>query len=500
MKRNALISALPPTIILGVAFGMTWMFFVVFVYSFVSNMSGEILSHTSHNYMVYNDGSVEIYDASYSWASLQTEESKPYEIFEGPFRDEAEPDSQKIRSPYAWGSGWTPPDTETGRNSWSSRIICFSDSPNSASWYFIHDGEAYGKSYFVGYDTKTNHRLGYIGRNGFQENKPSNETCFSSDRRISFATCSLTPAENVVNHFQVGAFSQPQPVAQKVPAEPIYLASGDDIYRIDVTDGSVKKFTTVEGLVSISIARYWGKGAFGQPTILLNEYGLAARTQDRLQCIDVKSGEKTIDIAIPEDFQKESCSVYNQQDGTCILASGDNSREGYTFFWLDADGQVVQNEHVDFPRHEEDMDMEIEMVRTSCAAFPVPAVIIPLMIFVFPQEYMNQSQSKSWQESFGMMLTILWPLLLGMIVLSGGLSWRCVKHQRKYHQKYVWSWAVFVFLFGLPAYMGYRLHRRWPVLDPCPTCGANVPRDREKCSACDAAFPEPELKGTEVFA
>jgi hypothetical protein len=61
-------------------------------------------------------------------------------------------------------------------------------------------------------------------------------------------------------------------------------------------------------------------------------------------------------------------------------------------------------------------------------------------------------------------------------------------------------WPLFVLAFGLPGWVGYRFGRRWPVLESCPKCGVDVPRDREDCTDCEVAFPGPALKGTEVFA
>jgi hypothetical protein len=57
-----------------------------------------------------------------------------------------------------------------------------------------------------------------------------------------------------------------------------------------------------------------------------------------------------------------------------------------------------------------------------------------------------------------------------------------------------------VLLFGVLAFVGFLLHRRWPVREPCPACHARSARDREACSECGAAFPAPGLKGIEIFA
>ena len=62
------------------------------------------------------------------------------------------------------------------------------------------------------------------------------------------------------------------------------------------------------------------------------------------------------------------------------------------------------------------------------------------------------------------------------------------------------AWAVFVLLFGLPAYVGFLLYRRWPIREPCPICQTQVPRDRVACAECGTRFPDPALKGIEIFA
>ena len=54
--------------------------------------------------------------------------------------------------------------------------------------------------------------------------------------------------------------------------------------------------------------------------------------------------------------------------------------------------------------------------------------------------------------------------------------------------------------FRLPAYVGFRLYRRWPIRQPCPNCHAQAPRDRVACAECGTRFPDPSLKGIEIFA
>jgi hypothetical protein len=87
-------------------------------------------------------------------------------------------------------------------------------------------------------------------------------------------------------------------------------------------------------------------------------------------------------------------------------------------------------------------------------------------------------------------------------LLAAGLAWLCYRRQVRYRatRSERVLWPLFVLAFGLPGWVGYRFGRRWPVLESCPKCGVDVPRDREDCTDCEVAFPGPALKGTEVFA
>jgi hypothetical protein len=61
-------------------------------------------------------------------------------------------------------------------------------------------------------------------------------------------------------------------------------------------------------------------------------------------------------------------------------------------------------------------------------------------------------------------------------------------------------WPLFVLLFGLPGWIGYRFGRSWPELEACPACKTVVPQDREACASCANEFTRPAFKGTEVVA
>jgi hypothetical protein len=105
-------------------------------------------------------------------------------------------------------------------------------------------------------------------------------------------------------------------------------------------------------------------------------------------------------------------------------------------------------------------------------------------------------------EGLGRRLTDNATALLVVYAVAAGLALLCYRRLARYGagraERVVWP--AFVFLLGLPGWVGFRFARPWPVREPCPACGAAAPRDRTACAACGAEFPPPSLKGTEVFA
>jgi hypothetical protein len=66
-------------------------------------------------------------------------------------------------------------------------------------------------------------------------------------------------------------------------------------------------------------------------------------------------------------------------------------------------------------------------------------------------------------------------------------------------RKTAWYWAVFVFLFGLPGLLAYRLVAGWPARVRCPSCSHRRPIETEACPACRKPWPAPKPSGTEIF-
>jgi hypothetical protein len=133
---------------------------------------------------------------------------------------------------------------------------------------------------------------------------------------------------------------------------------------------------------------------------------------------------------------------------------------------------------------------------------PAPLPLDLAAGIVYPLARMLSGQAASYGEALRQTISHLWPSLLLAHLLAAVLAWLCYRRQVLYaaDSRSRVVWPVLVFLFGLPGWIGYRYHRAWPQLDPCPDCGALVPQDREQCARCSAEFPLPLLLGTEIVA
>jgi len=60
-------------------------------------------------------------------------------------------------------------------------------------------------------------------------------------------------------------------------------------------------------------------------------------------------------------------------------------------------------------------------------------------------------------------------------------------------------WTAFVFIFGLPGFITFRLAADWPARVRCPICSTKRSLDAEECPGCHAAWAPPERNGTEIF-
>lgn len=366
-------------------------------------------------------------------------------------------------------------------------------------WYFVHDGKREGKGYFAGFDSKTKQSIGYLGREGFRRDVPPQDTWFPMDGRLvgEYVCSGISPAsqkgqEPNRNSMYFGILYS---------AWKTLMISGDELLQIDWQTGKTISLFKKPGMISLTFI-----GDNREPYKKENESEYlpqlaAVRTVDEIVTFD-PTGKFVHTFAIPESLRDKSFSFFDIGPGHGLI----NVQKKYfdvgtreQLVWVDAAGKILREKEVDlsgrgYRRNTEDDFGMFAVYAESPLAMSVFGVVIALdeTRWMEGQVSYSEALAASWSKA--------WLPLLFLVIISAVFACVCYRRQRRYALPWTWIWVVFVFLLGIPGYLGYRFHRRWAVMDECPTCKKKVPHDRESCAACATPFPLPERKGTEIFA
>jgi hypothetical protein len=353
-------------------------------------------------------------------------------------------------------------------------------------WYFLHDGQVRGHAYLVGYDVRSKQKAGYLGRHGFRSDEPPLE-----DRFPVAGDKMLRSWQILVNN---GA--EPEKLAEPLAfhlADCCWLLADDGLIRINLKERTVHRVRKEEGLVSAQVLfRPGSRGALSSDERFIAT--ILVRTPQKVLMLDLNSGKELGSYALPAELRTANIQWFQ------ISADSALSKKAYSgdeLFWLDATGRIVRRELVRLEKPPQPPKI-VEDITVSVAA-PSPAVIFGALAFI-PWHEPDRPQSLDYGEAF---LKALYASKW-IFLITGGVSivlaCLCYRRQRRYGLPWPAAWTVLVLLVGLPAYLGYRCHREWPVRLPCPSCGRPTPRDREGCLYCGRELPSPAPKGIEVFA
>jgi hypothetical protein len=368
-------------------------------------------------------------------------------------------------------------------------------------WYFVHDGQLAGKGYFAGFDRKSKLSVGYLGREGFFKEVPPQEQWFPMDGRL------MGPDQysyGMLPRFYKNREPDRSAIAYPMIANPAWktlMISGDDLLQIDLKTGKTTSLLKAPGMISLS---YIGDNRINDQKENDDErHGLVAvRTVDRI--IICESTGKTVEnFAIPESLRDGHFSFYHIGKGQALI----NQQKHYVdaisteeLIWTDSAGTILRRREVELTgRTTHGQSQADYWLGAICAQSPLALSVGGLLII--PWDNVSWMGGElSYAQAVRLSWAKLWMPLGALVILAGVLAFLCYRRQRRYAHPWTWIWVVFVFLLGLPGYIGYRYHRRWAVLENCPQCKHSVPRDREACAACGRQFPLPDRKGIEVFA
>jgi hypothetical protein len=415
-------------------------------------------------------------------------------------------DRQRLSSGLREASLAGPPRQPFRGLSWEDRIVGYSDEAEAPTWwYFVHDGQAQGSGYFVGYHARSKALVGYLGRTGFQTERPAVADWFPVVARSGSLGAMLPdgyPARYGSPHYRGTAGA-------------IYVASPDLIYEVDLAKRTLKVVGEVPGLLAIGKTNEALPIPPDEPETktrprIVTRFApvsyLAARTQDALVMIDPETKAQTV-YALPAELRSTKLGACDHLAPDTIVVHVQGRARGHVqphrLLWLKTNGQVVREESVKLLSGAVSVDQAEEEGSewvAAMAGIPMPLFSVLAVTTLMPLDLLETGETATYGEAFRRSLAEGWPACLVTGVLAAALAYLSLRRQRRYAQSHGVAWAVFVFLLGPAGFVGYLVHRAWPPCEPCPACRRSVPRDRESCVACGRDFPEPERRGTEVFA
>jgi hypothetical protein len=212
---------------------------------------------------------------------------------------------------------------------------------------------------------------------------------------------------------------------------------------------------------------------------------------------------KQVGKLLLDDIGSKRFKLYVTKDEDLIVcpetlstmpASGGTRQGTVTAMWLDRQGHVYRT--VEFDEFEKidsrmpDAPVVVRMVddfldkAEAGLGLPAPAILCSLLFVVMPSmlntAYPGRAADVLIADALRRMPYSI-PLAVAVGLLCAAACWR---QQKRYRSDWTTTWIVFVFLFGLPGWLAWKFHQRWPPL--------------ELVKVFDTGFVGPEPNGLEI--
>lgn len=366
-------------------------------------------------------------------------------------------------------------------------------------WYFVRDGGPDRRAVFEAYDTVTHKRIGFIGVDGFKAGPRDESMAFPIKSPMRWGVEQiLFSRSDFESHMRSrgvrGDSGDVLRVGQSV------LLSDERLFVVDLVARSatdlmpgipVRSMAAAVRIVPVSPARALPAQAGGAQQ---GEYQnwLAVRTDDNVILIN-PSAEKREEYLLPPEWRERQFQLYLPADGSAVLtyhAAADQVRDiqpGIREYDVDLVtitpvGEVARKMHLTLQMSYSGAtppkpgELAMHWLPTIAIPGPLPSALIAGGALPWLDAYVNQTR---FTDRVAVSLGQTWPLLALVSLLAAGLAWRVDRHLRACREPRSFLWLSFVFLLGLPGYVAWYCHRRWPVRHP---------------------VAPPEKTGTEIFA
>ena len=344
---------------------------------------------------------------------------------------------------------------------WQQRIKVFMDEREPAAlWYFIHDGNAEGAGYFVGYERVSNRRIGYIGLSGFRPDSipPDYRIPVRGEVSLGYTFWSSAPIS-----IHSGTQWEMHPDRRDVPPRLVHVPSGNRLRLVDLSARTVA--TVFEAPAPIV--------AVGVPPLSSSSGSESTRERPIL----VRSGQKIYKLdhtykvmstfTMPPEIGRDSpVTWYDTDDGQAIAECAlawkdeevlpDDAVTRKVVYQIAADGAIRQTFELSLQTGSTALS-EQSQLSLAALAFPSPAILLLVESFLAILAKPSQGQA----AAIGSMLKQSWPWMVA--VLAASFVMAAITRRRARAFGFFPSeqnlWAGFVLIFGIPAYVGFLLHR-----------------------------------------
>ncbi|MEI8229251.1 MAG: hypothetical protein WCH77_13455 [Planctomycetota bacterium] len=354
------------------------------------------------------------------------------------------------------------------------------------AWYLVNHTHPQHHGYFVGYDRESRRLIGYIGSQGFQDQKP--------DFQESLL---LESIQAITSTFQMGSiigYPESLPQDKTDPnswmstleiGRKIWFGTPTGIRECDLGQRSIKDFAQIKDVKSLYLL----------PDFQKKSLAIVARTDTGFQFFD-ETGKRVAQNSYPIE-KTAYLSLFLLDSGKTILTSTPTphwvkeTKRTVSISWFDASGK--ETKHLD-----QDLKEELGWKEKYCPRAAVSSLQRASQsiagCFLIMVKYIRETSGINRQESGWYFLANGLLTLLAICCLW----WRQLRYRAQVSESL--TWTVFVALFGVVGLLGYLFHKTWPARVACPVCHNQRPIDTEECPVCGALFHSPSPDGTEILS
>lgn len=340
---------------------------------------------------------------------------------------------------------------------WDQRIWPFVDDDNPPTyWYFVAtDISRQGKGHFIGYNAADRSLVGYISNKGFATTPPSYEDEFPIDGaflHLSVLKSQFTEAGYSPGELDKNALSFPYPpwIA--------FLFTDGRLLRVDLKEKQMSSVLDANDIISVSQSMQQRAETDERAVSLYQMWKTTylLRRTDRVTIFDPIDG-KTVDFVLPDEVRRGTFSFFPLPGDKALIdithTNLESISDSHDLIWFNRAGEVTERRTISLRARKRVPSMrETAFVVATIVPTPVVAGLIP---------FGNALSEKP--EPIQRIVAEGWPAFAMLLLLSTTLAFVVDRRQQRYRLPRSYGWLAFVFLLGLPGFVGYLLHRRWPV-------------------------------------